>query len=163
MFFLPLLLNKNKINKNENTEYHDTLMPFNNQLYSKPGSSIFLLFGSRKLLVNLTLGQSQNFSDSFSLPILVDIQRLHENIKWSLRASNGAKWLNVRLWSKWLWDRFPLQLLKLKISRLSQAMSSSTFRQLQSVDSRVYDMLRTHSCPSTVLLNYFIHSIVKTS
>ena len=30
--------------KNENTEYHDTFIPFKSQLYSKPGSFIFLLF-----------------------------------------------------------------------------------------------------------------------
>ena len=41
-----------------------------------------------------------------------------------------AKWLSVRLRIKWLWVRVPLQSLKLQISRLFQARSSLTFRQL---------------------------------
>ena len=46
-----------------------------------------------------------------------------------------AKWLSVRLRSKWLWVRVPLQSLNLQIWRLLRARSSLTFRQLQSVDS----------------------------
>ena len=41
-----------------------------------------------------------------------------------------AKWLSVHLWTKWLWVRVQLQSLKLQISRLFQARSSLTFRQL---------------------------------
>ena len=41
-----------------------------------------------------------------------------------------AKWLSVRLWTKWLWVRVQLQSLKLQISRLLRAKSSLTFRQL---------------------------------
>ena len=47
-----------------------------------------------------------------------------------------AKWLIVRLRSKWLWVQIPLQSLKLQISPLFQVRSSLTFRQLQSVDSQ---------------------------
>ena len=43
VFFLLLLLNKR--NKYENTEYHGKFITFKNQLYSKPGSPIFLFFG----------------------------------------------------------------------------------------------------------------------
>ena len=46
-----------------------------------------------------------------------------------------AKWLSVRLRTKWLWVRVQLQSLHLQISRLLRARSSLTFRQLQSVDS----------------------------
>ena len=46
-----------------------------------------------------------------------------------------TKWLRVHLWTKWLWVRVPLQSLKFQISRLLQARSSLTFRQLCSVDS----------------------------
>ena len=46
-----------------------------------------------------------------------------------------TKWLDVRLWTKWLWIRIPLQSLNLQIWRLLRARSSFTFRQLQSVDS----------------------------
>ena len=47
-----------------------------------------------------------------------------------------AKWLSVRLRTKVLVVvRVQLQSLKLQISRLFQARSSFTFRQLQSVDS----------------------------
>ena len=48
---------------------------------------------------------------------------------------NNSKWLSVRLQTKWLWVRIPLQLLKFQISRLFWARSSLTFRQLQSADS----------------------------
>ena len=43
-------------------------------------------------------------------------------------ASFG-KWLSVRLQTKWLWFRIPLQSLKLQVRRLLQARSSLTFRQ----------------------------------
>ena len=45
-------------------------------------------------------------------------------------VSNVAKWLNVRLGTKLLWNRFPLQLLKFKISHLFRVQSSLTFRQV---------------------------------
>ena len=38
--------------------------------------------------------------------------------------------LSVRLWTKWLWVRVPLQSLKLQKSRMFRAKSSLTFRQL---------------------------------
>ena len=46
-----------------------------------------------------------------------------------------AKWLSVRLQTKWLWVWVPMHSLKLQISHLSQASSSLTFRQLCSVNS----------------------------
>ena len=46
-----------------------------------------------------------------------------------------AKWLSVRLRTKWFWVRVKLQSLHLQISRLLRARSSVTLRQLQSVDS----------------------------
>ena len=46
-----------------------------------------------------------------------------------------AKWLSVRLRTKWLWFWVPSQSLKLQISRLFLTRSSVTFRQLLSVDS----------------------------
>ena len=41
-----------------------------------------------------------------------------------------AKWLSVRLWTKWLWVRVQLQSFKLQISCLLRARSSLTFKQL---------------------------------
>ena len=41
-----------------------------------------------------------------------------------------AKWLSVRLRTKWFWVRVQLQSLYLQISRLLRARSSLTFRQL---------------------------------
>ena len=41
-----------------------------------------------------------------------------------------AKWLSVRLWTKWLWVPVPLQSLKLQVLRLFRARSSLTFRQI---------------------------------
>ena len=41
-----------------------------------------------------------------------------------------AKWLSVRLRTKWFWVQVQLQSLKLQISRLLQVRSSFTFRQL---------------------------------
>ena len=61
---------------------------------------------------------------------------------------NNSKWLSVRLQTKWLWVRIPLQSLKLHISRLFQTKISLTFTQVKSVDSllkRVCDMIRTHN------------------
>ena len=56
-----------------------------------------------------------------------------------------AKLLSVRLRTKVLWVRVPLQSLKLQISRLFRARSSLTFRQLYSTDpleNAVRDMIR---------------------
>ena len=44
--------------------------------------------------------------------------------------ANLPKWLSVRLRTKWLWVRVPLQSLNLQIWRLLRARSSLTFRQL---------------------------------
>ena len=65
-------------------------------------------------------------------------------------ASLG-KWLSVRVRTKWLWVRVPLQSLNLQISRLFR--SSLTFRQLQSVDSlwNAYVTWKEHT------LAYFVH------
>ena len=46
-----------------------------------------------------------------------------------------AKWLSVRLWTKWLWVQVQLQSLKLQILHLFKARSSLTFRKIWSVDS----------------------------
>ena len=56
-----------QINENENTEYHGTLIPFKSQLYPKPGSSIFLLFGSWSLEYHGTFKpfKSQLYSKEF--------------------------------------------------------------------------------------------------
>ena len=51
------------------------------------------------------------------------------------KLANLAKWLGVRLQTKWLWVRVPLQSLKLQISHLFRAKSSLTFTQLLSMDS----------------------------
>ena len=61
-------------------EYHGTFIPFKNQLYSKPGSPIFLLFGSWSLEY-LYIWVSQSFSDNYRLATLADVQRLYENSK----------------------------------------------------------------------------------
>ena len=59
VFFLPLLLNKK--NKNEKAEYHATFILFKNQLYSKPGSLIFLLFGSGSFVLYLYVWVKSKF------------------------------------------------------------------------------------------------------
>ena len=51
------------------------------------------------------------------------------------KLTSLAKWLSAHLWTKGLWVRVQLQLLKLPISRLLWARSFLTFKQLQSVDS----------------------------
>ena len=45
------------------------------------------------------------------------------------KLASLAKWLSIRLRTKWLWVRIPLLSLKLQIWRLLQAGSSLTFRQ----------------------------------
>ena len=78
---------------------------------------------------------------SFKLLILSDCNwtwtQNHLVCKWTLSHL-------ARLWTKWFWIRVQLQSLKLQISRLLQARSSFTFRQLQSVDSHVRDMIRRY-------------------
>ena len=59
--------------------------------------------------------------------------RNHLARKWTL--NHLAKCLIVRLQTKWLCVRVPLQPLNFQISRLLIARGSLTFRQLQSVDS----------------------------
>ena len=59
-----------------------------------------------------------------------------------------AKWLSVRLRTKWLWVRIPLLSLKLQMWRLLRAKCSLTFRQ--TIESRftlklVRDMIITCS------------------
>ena len=61
--------------------------------------------------------------------------RTHNHLVCKRTLNHLAKWSSVRLQTKWLWFRVPLQSLKLQISRVFQARSSLTFRQLQSVDS----------------------------
>ena len=55
--------------------------------------------------------------------------------KWLQLDSSLAKWLSVRLRTKWFWVRVQLQSPNLQISRLLRARSSFTFTQLWSVDS----------------------------
>ena len=115
-------------NKNEYTENHGAFISFKSQLYWKLVGSIFLLFGSCNFsIISSCLCKVKVFL--IILPSnLVDVTRLHKKGKW-------AKWLGVRLRSKWLWGRFLLQLLKCQILRLFLAKSSLIFRKRQSVDS----------------------------
>ena len=52
---------------------------------------------------------------------------------WSMTTTGFepslAKWLSVRLRTKWLWVRIPLLSLRLQTWRLLRATSSLTFRQ----------------------------------
>ena len=45
----------------------------------------------------------------------------NQTVKHWAKLASLAKWLNVRLWTTWLWVRIPLQLLKLKLPRLFRA------------------------------------------
>ena len=71
------------------------------------------------------------------------------NVKELLKRTSAlAKWLSVRLRTKWLWVRIPLLSLKLQIWRLLRARSSLTFRQ--AIECRfslklVRDMIITYS------------------
>ena len=63
------------------------------------------------------------------------------------KLASFAKWLNVLLWTKWLWVRVQLQSLKLQILRLLRARSPLTFSNYEcgSTLKRVRDMIRTYS------------------
>ena len=62
-------------------------------------------------------------------------------------AGQLAKWLSVRLWTKWLWVRVQLQSFKLQISRLLRARSFLTFRLLCSFFSNTLTIIsRQDSC-----------------
>ena len=64
-----------------------------------------------------------------------NVIRNHNHLvrKWTLnylaKLAGLAKWLSVRLRTKWLWVRITLLSLKLQIWRLLRARSSLTFRQ----------------------------------
>ena len=48
---------------------------------STQSESIFLLFDQWNIVLHLRFELSQSFSDISSLPILIDVQRFHENGK----------------------------------------------------------------------------------
>ena len=81
-------------------------------------SSIFLLFGSQSLVLCFHVWVKLNFSDNSNIPVLVNIQRLRENGNRILRVPNGDKWFSVRLRTKWLFNQFPMQLLKFQLLKL---------------------------------------------
>ena len=74
----------------------------------KTRESIFLLFGSWSIVFISMFELSQSFSDISILPILVDVQRFHENGKWIV-CVDKSKWLCVRLRTKSLQNGFLLQ------------------------------------------------------
>ena len=66
-----------------------------------------------------------------------------------------AKWLSVRLRTKWLWVRIPLLSLKLQIWRLLRAWSSLTFRQTTECRftlKLIRDMIITYSQTSIFVI-----------
>ena len=75
-----------------------------------------------------------------------------------------TKWLSVHLRTKWLRLRIALQSLKLQISRLFQARSSLTFRQLWSVDSLKEHTDKILAVTENILNhrgeNFFVNTIV---
>ena len=75
-----------------------------------------------------------NFFPGLQTFILYDCNgtRTHNHLvrKRALNLASLVKWLSIRLRTKWLWVRVPLQPLKFQISRLFPARSSLTFRQL---------------------------------
>ena len=79
----------------------------------------------------------------YSLLILVCVQRLLESGKL-ISFFNGAKWLNVRLQTKPLWNQFPLQLFKIKISCFIRARYSLT-TECPFTLIRVFYTIRTQS------------------
>ena len=78
-----------------------------------------------------------------------------------------AKWLSVRLLTKWLWVRVQLQSVKFQISRLLRARRSLTFRKLLSVDllwKRVRVMTRTcSSLPMFFLFSQYMSAFLDAS
>ena len=95
---------------------------------------------------------SQSFSNISSLAILVDVQRFQENGKGILCVGK-SKWLCVRLQTKWLWNGFLLQKLKLQMLRLLhqpvKLLEGKEFLDIQTITKstftlkRVCDMIRT--------------------
>ena len=79
----------------------------------------------------------------FTLKSIPDMIRtysqMHSTDKYSQHSSSHlvslAKWLSVRLRTKWLWVGIPLESLKLYISCLIRATISLRFRQLYSVEA----------------------------
>ena len=61
--------------------------------------------------------------------------------------------MSFHLLTKWLWNRIPLQSLKLQISRLFWARNSLTFRQLESV-YLIYSAYHNTQSKSLKLINF---------
>ena len=76
---------------------------------------LFSIISSCLSKVNVVWVKSK-FSDNCNLTFNVCMKTVNE-----FCVSNGAKWLSIRLWNKWLWNWLLLQLLKLQISRLFRA------------------------------------------
>ena len=88
---------------------------------------------------------------SFSWSLIHSLTQIWRTQWWFI-----FKWLSVRLRTKWLWVRIPLLALKLKISRLLQARSSLTFRQIIECGftlKLVRDLIITYSLLTSALWN----------
>ena len=69
--------------------------------------------------------------------------------KWQQRLASLAKWLSIRLRTKWLWVRISLLSFELQMWRLLRARSSLTFRQTTECVftlKLVRGMIITYSC-----------------
>ena len=83
-------------------------------------------------------------------------------------VSNRVKWLNVRLWTKWfwwLWNHCSYLDLRCRSCFEQGAPWHQSIPEFRFTLKPVCGMIKTQlmSCCSTVLLNYFIHSIFKAS
>ena len=89
----------------------------------------------------------------------IDWTRTQNDLVCKRILDHLAKWLSVRLQTKWFWVRVQLQSLKLQISRLQEdfALESKEFHDIQAtIESgftlkRVHDMTRTCSQGGGVL------------
>ena len=70
-------------NKSENREYHGIFIPLKKWALLKSRESHFSHVWVIEFYI-FVFGQSQRFSDNSSLPILINVQRLHENGKFAI-------------------------------------------------------------------------------
>ena len=130
-FLLEIITKKSE---NETRKlYENFIEPKNVELKNAKGKGKNKRSKILTILENIILGIFDGLSDCNWTRTQNHLVR--KQTKWFWFGNHLAKWLSVRLQTKWFCVRFQLQSLKLQILRLLRAKSSLTFRQLQSVDS----------------------------
>ena len=101
-------------------------------LFLSPAPTLFLCFQffQKEFLFCCSLFSLFHFSPVSQFLRLFDTVQRYVMLCFLYFEISLAKWLSIRLQTKWFWVRVHLQSLKLHVTRLLRARSSLTFRQL---------------------------------